>query len=206
MSAKPPRIYTCTPFSFHGDVSFYTRATGLLCRSLQALGAESRTVMPPPPREGDLPGAPFMRAPMRKLRSAAWWRAQKLDGVVLTLTEADYSVIHSSNPKRYPPQRVVEELVGIFAEGTRTRDGHVGTFKRGAFKLASELGMPIVPISINGCYEVMSRDSKLVTRHPIRLVVHEPIIPQGNTPEEMERLRKATYDAIVSGLDAQYIS
>lgn len=96
--------------------------------------------------------------------------------------------------------------LAIFAEGTRTRDGHVGTFKRGAFKLASELGMPIVPISINGCYEVMSRDSKLVTRHPIRLVVHEPIIPQGNTPEEMERLRKATYDAIVSGLDAQYIS
>ena len=39
-----------------------------------------------------------------------------LDGIVLTLTEADYSVIHNSNPKRYPPQKVVEELVGLFAE------------------------------------------------------------------------------------------
>ena len=39
-----------------------------------------------------------------------------LDGIVLTLTEADYSVIHNSNPKRYPPQQVVEQLVGLFAE------------------------------------------------------------------------------------------
>ena len=39
-----------------------------------------------------------------------------LDGIVLTLTEADYSVIHNSNPTRYPPQKVVEDLVGLFAE------------------------------------------------------------------------------------------
>ena len=39
-----------------------------------------------------------------------------LDGVVLTLTEADYSVIHNSNPTRYPPQKVVEDLVSLFAE------------------------------------------------------------------------------------------
>ena len=39
-----------------------------------------------------------------------------LDGVVLTLTEADFSVIHNSNPKRYPPKKVVEHLVRIFAE------------------------------------------------------------------------------------------
>ena len=39
-----------------------------------------------------------------------------LDGIVLTLTEADYSVIHNSNPKRYPPQKVVESLVSLFAE------------------------------------------------------------------------------------------
>lgn len=39
-----------------------------------------------------------------------------LDGIVLTLTEADYSVIHNSNPARYPPQKVVESLVSLFAE------------------------------------------------------------------------------------------
>ena len=39
-----------------------------------------------------------------------------LDGIVLTLTEADFSVIHNSNPERYPPPKVVEALVRIFAE------------------------------------------------------------------------------------------
>lgn len=44
-----------------------------------------------------------------------------LDGIVLTLTEADFSVIHNSNPKRYPPQKVVERLVGLFAEEIERR-------------------------------------------------------------------------------------
>ena len=39
-----------------------------------------------------------------------------LDGIVLTLTEADFSVIHNSKPERYPPAKVVESLVRIFAE------------------------------------------------------------------------------------------
>ncbi|MBE6358500.1 MAG: hypothetical protein E7057_04545 [Lentisphaerae bacterium] len=40
----------------------------------------------------------------------------KIGGVVLTLTEADYSVIHNSDPDRYPPDLVVEKIVRIFAE------------------------------------------------------------------------------------------
>ena len=94
--------------------------------------------------------------------------------------------------------------IAMFAEGTRTRDGHVGTFKRGAFKLATELDMPIVPISLNGCYEVMSRSARCVTRHPIRIVIHQPIHPQASTPDETERLRRDTYAAILSGLEPQY--
>ena len=45
----------------------------------------------------------------------------ELDGVVLTLTEADYSVIHNSDPDRYPPDQVVEEIVTIFAEEHQKR-------------------------------------------------------------------------------------
>ena len=65
--------------------------------------------------EFDLLGKAYQDYLRFKLQEA-FRHCPKLDGVVLTLTEADYSVIHSSNPKRYPPQRVVEELVGIFAE------------------------------------------------------------------------------------------
>lgn len=94
--------------------------------------------------------------------------------------------------------------LAIFAEGTRTRTGRLGTFKRGAFKLAVEQNLPIVPISLNGCYEAMPKGRYLVKRHPLKLIVHQPIVPDRNDPNAMETLREATRQAILSGLDPQY--
>lgn len=82
MSTRPARIYTCTPVAFHGNASFFTRDTGLICRSLQGAGIESRPVMPLPAHADDLPGE-VLRVPPARLRSAAWWRSLGLDGVVL---------------------------------------------------------------------------------------------------------------------------
>ncbi len=48
--------------------------------------------------------------------SASFEAVPELDGLVLTLTEATYSVIHSSNPVKYPPRKVVEHIVRIFAD------------------------------------------------------------------------------------------
>lgn len=93
--------------------------------------------------------------------------------------------------------------LAIFAEGTRTRTGRLGTFKRGAFKLAVEQNLPIVPISLNGCYEAMPKGRYLVKRHPLKLIVHQPIVPDLNDPNAMETLREATRQAILSGLDEQ---
>lgn len=82
MSTRPARIYTCTPVAFHGNAYFFTRDTGLICRSLQEAGIESRPVMPLPAHADDLPGE-VLRVPPARLRSAAWWRSLGLDGVVL---------------------------------------------------------------------------------------------------------------------------
>ncbi|MDO5450264.1 MAG: glycosyltransferase [Akkermansia sp.] len=82
MSTRPARIYTCTPVAFHGNASFFTRDTGLICHSLQEAGIESRPVMPLPAHADDLPGE-VLRVPPARLRSAAWWRSLGLDGVVL---------------------------------------------------------------------------------------------------------------------------
>src|SRR5277367_6729506 len=43
--------------------------------------------------------------------------------------------------------------VAGFAEGSRTRDGHVGAFRKGIFNLAQKFGVPIVPMSIVGSYQ-----------------------------------------------------
>jgi glycosyltransferase involved in cell wall biosynthesis len=75
------RIFTCTPVAFGGGADFFARDSGLLCRGLQAIGIESRAVMPGermPEDEADL-----IRTDYHNLESPDWWRSQQLDGVVL---------------------------------------------------------------------------------------------------------------------------
>lgn len=97
-----------------------------------------------------------------------------------------------------------QKSLAMFAEGTRTRDGKVGAFKRGAFKLAEEFGLPIVPISLNGCYEVMPKGRYIARFYPMRLVVHEPIMPYAEDANDTQRILHETRQAILSGLDSQY--
>jgi len=63
----------------------------------------------------------------------------------------------------------------IFPEGTRSLNGEVGRFKRGAFQIALELGLPVVPLSLDGCFEVMPKGKPFVTRHPVHMHIGEPI-------------------------------
>lgn len=65
--------------------------------------------------EFDLLGNAFESLLRYKLRKA-FEAVPELDGIVLTLTEADFSAIHNSTPSVYPPEKVVEKIVRIFAE------------------------------------------------------------------------------------------
>ena len=63
----------------------------------------------------------------------------------------------------------------IFPEGTRSLNGEVGRFKRGAFQIALELGLPVIPLSLNGCFEVLPKGKAYVTRYPVHMHIGEPI-------------------------------
>lgn len=65
----------------------------------------------------------------------------------------------------------------VFPEGRRTDTGKMGTFKSGAFKLATEFNLPVVPITIDGSYRVMPRNTFNVTPGTITLTMHAPIVP-----------------------------
>ena len=68
--------------------------------------------------EYDLLGRPYLDYVRWKVREA-FRQVPDLDGVVLTLTEADFSVIHNSRPDRYPPAKVVETITRIFLDEHR---------------------------------------------------------------------------------------
>lgn len=77
--------------------------------------------------EFDLLGAAYERYLRFKI-DEAFKHVPDLDGLVLTITEADFSVIHNSRPDRYPPQKVVEKMARIFA-GELERRGKTFTLR-----------------------------------------------------------------------------
>ena len=95
--------------------------------------------------------------------------------------------------------------VFVFPEGARTFTGHMGLFHRGGFQLADELQLPIVPITIDGSFDVMPRmrDLKFCHWHPLTLTIHAPIPPKGKGPDNIKASMAEAYDAIMAGLPAE---
>lgn len=94
----------------------------------------------------------------------------------------------------------------VFPEGARTFTGHMGIFRRGAFQLADELRLPVVPITINGSYDVLSRQQgfNFLTWHPLRLTIHPAIEPQGQGHDNVQYLMQQSYETIMSALEPKY--
>lgn len=65
----------------------------------------------------------------------------------------------------------------IFAEGTRSTDGHVARFKGGSFLLAIEAGLPVVPVAVIGTRAVMPKGRLRTEPASVTLIVHDPIAP-----------------------------
>lgn len=88
-----------------------------------------------------------------------------------------------------------------FPEGTRTRDGEVGSFKKGAFMLALEARVPVVPVAISGSDRIM-RPGTLASRPgTVRLHFCEPVDLAGYGPGDRDRLMAEVRDTIVKEKD-----
>jgi 1-acyl-sn-glycerol-3-phosphate acyltransferase len=85
----------------------------------------------------------------------------------------------------------------LFAEGTRTRDGKLQPFKRGAFSLAVKSGVPILPVAINGSYRILPKGSFDIRPAHITAVFGSPIETTGRKTREDEiQLMNEVYDVI----------
>jgi 1-acyl-sn-glycerol-3-phosphate acyltransferase len=76
-------------------------------------------------------------------------------------------------------------LVGIFPEGTRTRDGRIGVMKPGFISLVRRAQVPVVPAGIAGAGQAMPRGALIPRAGSVRVVFGEPL-----SGEELERLRQ----------------
>lgn len=94
----------------------------------------------------------------------------------------------------------------VFPEGARSFTGHMGVFKRGAFMLADDIELPVVPLTINGSFDIMprTRDMKWVVWHPLRLTIHKPILPVGKGTDNIKYLEEESYKVVMGGLEKKY--
>lgn len=75
--------------------------------------------------------------------------------------------------------RAQQSVVVIFAEGTRSRTGRLQPFKKGAFVLSQETGIPIIPTIVTGSYDIMRPDTFIVRPATIHVYFEPPIDPAG---------------------------
>lgn len=89
--------------------------------------------------------------------------------------------------------------VVVFPEGARTLDGKVHAFRRGAYTLAVEFGLPVVPITIDGAYKVMPRTAWLPRPGHIKLTIHQPIEASADG-HDLKSLIDQSREQIISAL------
>ncbi len=94
-------------------------------------------------------------------------------------------------------QRAAEKIrkginIVIFAEGTRSLDGEIAPFKKGAFLLAINSRVDIIPVTISGTINIMHKYGGLSNvgfRRQVHMIVSEPIPTSGLTPENRDDLK-----------------
>ncbi|KAL9266712.1 1-acyl-sn-glycerol-3-phosphate acyltransferase LPAT1, chloroplastic-like protein [Drosera capensis] len=87
--------------------------------------------------------------------------------------------------------------VFFFPEATRSKDGRLGTFKKGAFSVAVKTGVPVVPITISGTGNIMPSGKEGILNYgAVKVVVHK-----GLTGTDAEVLCREARSVIADTLD-----
>ena len=89
-------------------------------------------------------------------------------------------------------------LIVFFPEGTRSPTGALQRFKKGAFVLALQLGVPVIPVAVIGGRQVMAKHSWKIRAGTIRVVVGEPIPVEGMTFDARDELVERAWAAVAA--------
>lgn len=121
----------------------------------------------------DLPFKWVLKEELRRMPFVGWASQaagfifvddQRLSSITQTLADANKTLQEGNS-------------IFIFPEGSRTFTGQMTRFKKGAFVMASQLGVPVLPVSIDGAFDILKRGGKLAHPNRIKLTIHPPIDP-----------------------------
>lgn len=102
-------------------------------------------------------------------------------------------------------QKATEMLRGgksyvVYPEGTRSPDGRLLPFKKGAFVMAMDAGVPVVPVSISGSTKIMPKGEIKVYPATVYITIHEPIDTKQYSRENISELVELTRRTVASAL------
>lgn len=89
----------------------------------------------------------------------------------------------------------------FFPEGTRSRSGRLLDFKKGAFRVAIDQKLPVLPVTVIGSRDVMPADSLRITPGTVRLLIHPPVETTQLTLNDLRRLSDEVRTIIADGLE-----
>jgi len=92
--------------------------------------------------------------------------------------------------------------IAIFPEGSRTYDGKMVKFKKGAFQMAFDQHLPIIPITLNGPFDVLPIHSLNLKRNKMEMVIHPPVSTDGIEVSHhgLKELTEQTQNIVASAL------
>ena len=92
------------------------------------------------------------------------------------------------------------DSITIFPEGSRTKTGKMDKFKKGAFIIAQQMQLPIVPITLNGPFDVMKIHTYLINPGKMELIIHDPISTTEISVDDIPQLIEETRETVQSSL------
>jgi len=86
--------------------------------------------------------------------------------------------------------------VFFFPEGTRSENSRMLSFKKGSFRLALDLGLPILPVTLNGTEKILPKNTMRLIPGPVEMIIHSPIDTSSCDHEDMDKLIEKTRSII----------
>jgi len=90
----------------------------------------------------------------------------------------------------------------IFPEAKRTRDGHLSEFQDGGFRVAQQLGVPIVPVSLVGSFQHHRTGHWMLWPATVTVILHDTIDTQGMSKIDVPALRDRVRQIISAPIEA----